>query len=232
MTIKLENVSFKYENENVLENVSFSIKKNDFIAIIGPNGGGKTTLIKLIMGFIAPTKGKIKIKKEQIGYVPQHLKIDRQFPINVLDLVLTGSIAKSPWFGFFPKNLKEKARELLDKIELLDHQNSCFGSLSGGQMQKALIARALMSDPSILILDEPTANIDAESEKKILELLLENKNRTILMVTHHIETIVDKVKKIICVQKTVKSLLPKDICEHFALGLYHYPLLNTDKGHL
>lgn len=238
--IEIKDLSFKYENENILENVSFAIDQNEFVGVIGPNGGGKTTLIKLILGFLPMQKGKIKIfgknPKEmvhQIGYVPQLFNVDRHFPLSVLDLVMMGAVAKAPWFGFYPKEIKEKAKKLLAMVNLSRYEESSFGKLSGGQIQKALIAKALISDPKILILDEPTANIDLQSEKEIMKILCkELENRTILMVTHNIQMIVHNVQKALCVQKHVTCMFPKEICEHFALGLYHYPLVKTKENHL
>ena len=230
--ILIKDLSFCYKIKQILHKVNLTIEKDDFIGIIGPNGGGKSTLLKLIMGFYTPHTGYIKIfnktpkeARDLIGYVPQSYNTDKSFPITVLDVVLMG-IYKNSKFGFFSKKQKEMAAELLKDLGLKDEIHKQFGKLSGGQIQKVLIARALISDPEILILDEPTANIDNESEKKIFELLL-SKKRTILMVSHDLQTIVTKVKNIFVVDTNVQSFLPKDICEHFKLGLYHNPLLGN-----
>ncbi len=229
--VSIKNLSLKFENTLVLENVNLAIKEGDFIGFVGPNGGGKTSLLKLILGLLSPTKGSIKVfgkppKKSFFGYVPQMSKADRSFPITVLELVLLGSLFKAPFFGY-PKNIKEKAAFLLEKVGLFEKRWRAFGSLSGGETQKALIARALMCDPDILVLDEPTANIDPIAEKAIYEFILEyKKEKTILMVTHDLDFIVKHVKNVVFVQKKVKTTLPENVCEHFALGLYHKPYLN------
>jgi zinc transport system ATP-binding protein len=232
--IKFEKVSFCYQIKPILQNVNLTIDEGDFIGIIGPNGGGKTTLLKLLMGMLTPHMGQIKIFnknpkeiRDKIGYVPQSYNIDKSFPITTLELVLLGMLTRSR-FGFFSKKLKDEAKELLDLIGLKKFIYTPFGKLSGGQIQRALIARALISHPEILILDEPIANIDPSSQKTILDLLINTeKKRTILMVSHDLQTIINEVKKIITVQCEVNTLLPKEVCEHFALGLYHKPIVGN-----
>ncbi|MFA6119571.1 MAG: ABC transporter ATP-binding protein [Parachlamydiales bacterium] len=230
--LEIEKVSFCYKVKPILKDVNLSVEEGDFLGIIGPNGGGKTTLLKLIIGIYAPHTGRIRVfgkepreVREKFGYVPQAYNIDKQFPITVLEFVLLGMLTKSH-FGFFKKDQKEKAIQILEKMGLKNFVHSPFGSLSGGETQKALIARALISDPEILILDEPTANIDPESEKTIFDILTEiNKTTTILMVSHDLQTIISRVKKVITVQCSVNTLLPSEVCEHFALGLYHSPII-------
>jgi zinc transport system ATP-binding protein len=229
--IEIKNLNFCYNHKPILKNINLSINENEFIGIIGPNGGGKTTLLKLIMGFYEPHEGKILInnKKPQdvrnlFGYVPQIYAFKKTFPISVLEVVMLGDIFKDKKIGC-NKILKEKAVFLLEKVGLKKFISSPFGSLSGGQSQRVLIARALISDPKILILDEPTANIDIETEEKMFNLFQE-KDRTILMVNHNLDTIVQKTKKIFIVETTLEKKLPKDICAHFKLGLYHNPLIN------
>ncbi len=234
--IKIQNLNFCYKVKPILLDVNLNIEKGDFIGIIGPNGGGKTTLLKLIMGMLKPHKGKIKIfnrnpkdMRDKIGYVPQKYNLDKYFPITNLELVLLGLLTKSR-FGFFTKNQKEKAKDLLEKVGLKEFIDKPFGKLSGGQAQRALIARALISDPEILILDEPTASIDPESEEAIFDILIKsNKNRTILMVSHDLNTIIKEVKKIVTVQKNVNVMTPEMVCKHFALGLYHPTIIRQKK---
>ncbi len=233
--IEIKNLRFCYSTKPILKDVNITINKNEFIGIIGPNGGGKTTLLKLLMGFFTPHMGTIKIfgKKPQdirhkFGYVPQSYNIDRTFPISVLDVVLLNTLNKKSFFSY-PKTIKTKAKDLLEKVGLKDHIYSPYGKLSGGQTQRALIARALISDPEILILDEPTANIDIEAEKDIFDLLTKDQTKTILMVTHDLNTIIEKVEKVLTVQCYVNTLLPKDVCKHFTLGLYHKPIIKIKK---
>lgn len=230
--IELKNVAYAYADSPVLADVSFSIAEGEFIGIFGPNGGGKTTLLKLLMGFLKPTEGSIAVfgmspeeAREQIAYVPQALRFDRQFPISVKEVVLSGRLAHLPWHGRYLPEDEAAAMEMLETVGLADMKSRAFGTLSGGQAQRVLIARALVSQPKLLLLDEPTASVDSAAEKEIYKILEELKGKiTILMVTHHLKTAMDQVGRVLCVRKSVVSLKPEEVCEHFAIGLYHPPL--------
>lgn len=225
MQIEINSLSFSYDNIQTLENVQLQVKKGEFIGIIGPNGGGKTTLLRLVMGFLTPSSGHIHVHGK-IGYVPQVQRTDREFPITVTELILLGAISKMNFWGTYPQSVKEKASQLIEKLGLSEHKHKVFGALSGGLAQRALLARALLSDPDILVLDEPTANIDIASSKIIFELLEEMKgDKTILLVTHDLKTIIERVTRVLCVQGKLSSFLPEEVCEHFALGLYHTPMM-------
>lgn len=234
--IHLSSLSFAYEHLTVLEQNELEIAQGSFIGIIGPNGGGKTTLLKLLMGFIRPTRGQIRIfglppiqARTQIGYVPQFHKCDREFPITVQELVLLGALSKTSMLGSYPKEIKQKAFALMEELGLWEHRNKSFGSLSGGLAQRALLARALLSDPDLLLLDEPTANVDPSSTALIMQKLQELKGeKTILLVTHDLRTIVERVDLVLCIQGQISTYLPKEVCEHFAFGLYHTPLLAAE----
>lgn len=231
MPIEIENLFFSYDNLNILQKVNLQVANGEFVGVMGPNGGGKTTLLKLIMGFLKPGRGKVSVSGT-IGYVPQVQRMDRDFPITLSELVLLGALSKTTFWGTYPEEVKRKADALIDHLGLSAHKNKVFGSLSGGLAQRALLARALLGDPELLLLDEPTANIDAASSAIIYELLESLKGKkTILLVTHDLKTIVERVDRVVCVQGTVSSFLPKDVCEHFALGLYHTPLLNVPENH-
>lgn len=235
--VELENVCFSFNKALVLEKVNLNIERGDFIGVVGPNGGGKTTLLKLIIGLLEPQKGALKVLgkkpkfvRSKIGYVPQSSNLDKNFPITLFELVLLGSISQESLFGKYPKSLKEKANDLLQKMDLYHLKDRPFGQLSGGETQRALIARALISDPAILVLDEPTSNIDASAERKVFDLILQNReDRTIIMVSHDLEVIIEYVKNIVFVKKQVTTTLPEKVCEHFALGLYHKPYLKSKK---
>jgi zinc transport system ATP-binding protein len=237
--IDINNLSFSYENSPLLANVSLQVKRGEFIGVIGPNGGGKTTLLKLLMGFLQPNGGKISLFKRppaaarlRIGYVPQVHRTDRDFPITLHELVLLGALSTVSFLGAYPPEIKEKALDLIEKLGLSPHKDQLFGSLSGGLAQRALLARALLSDPDLLLLDEPTANIDPPSSAAIFDLLSSFKGKkTVLFVTHDLRAVVERVDRILCVQGKIQILLPKDICEHFALGLYHTPLLGLPANH-
>ncbi len=235
--ISIENLYFQYDSMPALENVNVDIFSGEFVAIFGPNGGGKTTLLKLIMGLLVPQKGKLLLfdhppeeTRHLIGYVPQAMHFDRDFPISVLEVVMMGMLGKLSWRGSYPPDAKRKALLALERVGLAHKANASFGTLSGGEAQRTLIGRAIADAPSVLLLDEPTANVDIEAEKSIYAQLLElNQTMTILMVTHDLQTIVDKAGKLLCVQRQVTALKAKEVCEHFALGLYHTPL--TSKRH-
>lgn len=236
IAIYFNNVSFSYEEKLILQNASFEVMAGELIGIIGPNGGGKTTLLKLLMGFLTPCSGMIKIfgnspkhVLEKLSYVPQNLTYDKKFPITVKELVLSGLLSKLPWYGRYTPTQRKKAEKAMQEVNILGNQDSPIGSLSGGQMQRALIARALVSEPRVLLLDEPTANIDPQAEKDIYALLKKLSGKmTILMVTHDLKTAIDQVDRVLCVQGNVTTFKTKEVCEHFALGLYHTPLISDD----
>lgn len=233
MTIDVRNISFQYEDNQILDTISFNVQKGEFLGIFGPNGGGKTTLLKLLIGFLAPKKGTIrvlnkppKLARNQIGYVPQISSLDRQFPISVLDVVLMGVLDKSI-FRSYTVNAKKRALSTLDQLGLLHLQNRHFGSLSGGQIQRVLIARALVGEPSILFLDEPTANVDIEAEERIYQILERLKGSlTILMVTHDLQVMTKKVDRFLCIHRHLTTYSRDQVCSHFIKGLYHpkYPI--------
>ena len=229
VVLSFQNVFFAYKDIPVLSNASFDIKEGEFIGIIGPNGGGKTTACQLALGFLKPQRGDISLfhaspkrSRHHVGYVPQYHTYDSLFPISVLDVVLTGSLSKLNWLGQLPQEEKRKGYALLEKLGLLHLQNASFGCLSGGEAQKTLLARALISDPQMLLLDEPTANIDPASEKQIFSFLREYKEKkTILLVTHNFDALLEHTRRILCFQNQVASLNPQDVCKHFTLGMYH-----------
>lgn len=232
--ITFKDVCFAYaDSENVLQNVNIQINPGEFIGIIGPNGGGKTTLLKLILGFLKPTSGKVQVfgndptkRLSQLAYVPQTQRFDRQFPISVMEVVLSGRLSQLSWLGRYSAKDKEIALHSLERVGLADFQSQTFGTLSGGQAQRALIARALASEPQMILLDEPTASVDSRSEAEIYEILKTLQgSMTILMVTHDLIAAIAQVERVICVQRNATSLLPQEVCEHYAMGLYHTPLL-------
>lgn len=224
--IEAKDLSFAYDHDLIFSNISFCVADGEFIGIIGPNGGGKSTLLRLILGFLTPAGGSLTVGG-RMAYVPQNMRFDKHFPLSTLDLVLQGRLFHLPWYGVWKKHDIKKAQLALEQVNLIHLKDRPFGTLSGGEQQRALIARALVSDPKILILDEPTANVDHNAEKTILELLSSlQKHMTILLVTHDLQTAIDQVSRVLCVQREVVSYSPKEICEHYALGLYHPPLLN------
>ena len=233
--IQTESLSFHYGKTPILEDINLKVEKRQFVGIISPNGGGKTTLLKLILGFLKPTKGSIRVlgkspkaARKRMSYVPQALHRDKEFPISVIDVVLGGKLSEYSWFTGFSQDAVAQAYNLLDRLDLKRLAHEPFGNLSGGQAQKTLIARALISEPEVLLLDEPTSSVDAKSEKEIHEILRSlQEEMSILMVTHDIRAIIDNTKNILSVQRKVVTMNPADICEHFALGVYHTPLIQN-----
>jgi zinc transport system ATP-binding protein len=227
--IDVKNLTFDYDKTVIFDGVDLSIDQGEFIGIFGPNGGGKTTLFKLLLGFLKAKKGSIKLfgkqpqdAREKIGYVPQANLFDRKFPISVLEVVLSGMLREATFFGNFTKESKEKAMQALKRVGLADYADRAFGTLSGGQAQRVLIARSLVGNPSLLFLDEPTACVDPDAEKKIYSLLDDLKGElTILMITHDLSALVDRADRLLCVHRSITSYKPKEMCEHFTVGLYH-----------
>ncbi len=236
--VEIERLSFAYQDLPVLQDVTVTIHSGEFIGVIGPNGGGKTTLLKLILGFLKPLSGTIRVFGEppasalsQIAYVPQAMRFDKQFPISALEVVLQGRLAHLPWYGRYSHADKQAALDALERVGLLEFQHNAFGTLSGGQAQRVLIARALASSPALLLLDEPTASVDAQAQNEIYALLKRLQgSMTILMVTHDLGIAIDHVQRVICVQRTVMTLKPQEVCQHFAFGLYHPPLIKPGKN--
>ena len=197
--IKINDLFYKYNKTDVLENINLSIKNDDFLAIIGPNGGGKSTLLKLILGLLTPQNGKIqkKIKNNQIGYVPQNTNLNIDFPITALEIVLMGHISsKKKIFGYSKEDIA-CAMDSLNKVSMQDFANSKIGDLSGGQRQRVFIARALCSNPKVMLLDEPTASIDVKGQQEIYELLRElNKTICIVVVSHDLSILLNYAKNV------------------------------------
>lgn len=209
--IDIKGVSFSYDKEPILQNISLSVKKDDFLAIIGPNGGGKSTLLKLMLGLLKPNKGEIKIlgnapckKISQIGYVPQNTNINIDFPIKVIEIVMMGHVgSKRPLFGY-GKDEVACAMGALAQVGMDRYADAKIGSLSGGQRQRVMIARALCAHPQILILDEPTSSIDVKGQREIYDLLkVLSESITIIVVSHDISVILEYANKVAHINKTL-----------------------------
>ncbi|MDP8228973.1 MAG: ABC transporter ATP-binding protein [Candidatus Electryoneaceae bacterium] len=225
--VNFNDVTFSYGVVPILQDVSFNVMADDLMYIVGPNGGGKTTLLKLILGLIKPTSGKILVfgdlperARRRIGYTPQHIHYDPQFPVTAMEIVLMGTLG-SKWGGRYSKSDKSTALEALDQIGLADLSDRLFPNLSGGQRQRVLIARSLASDPDLLLLDEPTANIDARTEDKLSEIINELNNRmTILMVSHDLGFASQTVTNVLCVNHKVVIHPTSDITDERILNIY------------
>ncbi|WP_300972376.1 metal ABC transporter ATP-binding protein, partial [Helicobacter rodentium] len=212
--IECKNVKFYFTKEQILYNVNWTICEGDFWAIIGPNGGGKSTLARLLVGLLKPTSGEIiKDKNLRIGYVPQNTFLNRHFPITTLEVVMMGFLKPRLFGGFLPKNAREIAMEKLKWLRMESYADKKIGELSGGQRQRVLIARALCGNPNLLILDEPTASVDQKSQKEIYDLLRQiNQEKTIIMIGHDVSVLLDCAKKVLYVNKEVTTHnLPNNI---------------------
>ena len=207
--IELEDVWFGYERTTILQNVSLALAQGEFLGIIGPNGGGKTTLLKLMLGILKPNRGRIRIlgqaphdASHRVGYVPQSTDFNRSFPISVLDVALMGRLTMSRMGKRYSRRDREKVSDILQKVGMWDYRYSPIGKLSGGQRQRVFIARALATDPEILFLDEPTTSVDPEFETDLYDFLRElNKEVTIVVITHDIGIVSSHMKSIACVNK-------------------------------
>lgn len=207
--IEIKNLSAGYDGRTVLHDVNLDVYERDFLGIIGPNGGGKTTLIKCILGLLKPTGGEIILHapdKSQLflGYLPQYNTIDRKFPISVEEVILSGLSIQKSLSSRFTLEQKEKGKQIIARMGLEGLERRSIGQLSGGQLQRALLGRAIISDPSVLILDEPSTYIDKRFEARLYELLAEiNKECAIILVSHDIGTVLQQVKSIACVNETL-----------------------------
>ncbi len=189
--LKVNQLSLGYENQVVINNISFEVNNKDFVLVIGSNGVGKSTLIKGILGIIKPISGEISrdLNSKNIGYMPQETKVDKNFPASVMEIVLSGLINKMGRRPFYNKEDKDKAREALRILKIENLEKKIFSELSGGQRQKVLLARSLCATTNLLILDEPSNNLDQESKVDFyctLKHLNEGHGITIIMITHDI----------------------------------------------
>jgi zinc transport system ATP-binding protein len=229
--LELKSVYAGYKDEIILNDVSFEIFDDDFIGIIGPNGGGKTTLLKVILGLIKPIKGTIEYfgdsntdRNNKIGFLPQINQIDKKFPVSVYDVVLSGLIYNTGFYYHHPKAERIKARETLERLGICDLRKLPISDLSGGQMQKVLLARAIVSSPRLLILDEPNTFVDNKFEGELYEILVQlNKDMGIIIVSHDIGTISTYIKTIACVNRGLHYHKSNKITEQ-QLASYNCPI--------
>jgi zinc transport system ATP-binding protein len=210
--IEISNLSFSYDGAAVLENVDLTIQERAFVCMVGPNGGGKTTLLKLILGLLEPTAGTLRVfgrppreVRRRLGYMPQHAQHDPRFPATVIDVVRMGRLGLGRGFGPFTRADHQAAEDALREVGLLELKSRPFAQLSGGQRQRLLIARALACGPDLLLLDEPTSNLDILVQGDFHELLRDlNQRLTVLLVSHDIGFVSRFVRTVVCVNRDVR----------------------------
>ena len=231
--VDIENLSFGYLPEGlaqpVLEDVTLQISSDEFLGVVGPNGGGKTTLLKIILGLLTPQRGTVKVFgqspnrcRSRIGYVPQHAELDASAPASVLDVVLMGRLGLSSWGPRYRRVDTEAAIHALEKTETAELAKRPIRTLSGGQRQRVLIARALAADISLLLLDEPTAGVDAHMERGLI-VLLERLNETlpIVMISHDISFVSAHLKRVACLNRTLFCHTAQELSEEMVAAMYH-----------
>lgn len=231
--LNIDKLTVYYQHVRALSEVSLRVQQGEYLGIIGPNGGGKSTLLRAILGLIKPHSGKIEIfglpqnkALGKIGYVPQFTKFYRDFPISLKDTVLMGRLrGKIPIFYRYTKDDIDRADSLMEKLELYPLRNRQIGQLSGGQIQRTLIARALITEPEILLLDEPTASLDTESKSHIYTILEElNKAMTIIMVTHDMSAISSHVHSLACLNENLYYHGDSELSDDVINDLYGCPV--------
>jgi len=228
--VEINHLSIKFNEQLILNDINFSIEEKDFMAIIGPNGGGKTTLLKVILGILTPDEGKVKVfgkdpkkSKDLMGYLPQRLDFDHDFPINVFETVLMGR-----YHGLLKKysNQDHKAvTQALKDVEMDELKDRQISKLSGGQMQRVFIARAIVRDPKLLIMDEPMASIDPEMQHSFYELMSRLKNKmAIVLVSHDVGAVSTHVDKIACLNQKLYYHGPVEDSADGLEEVYHCPI--------
>jgi zinc transport system ATP-binding protein len=230
--IEVEKVSFFYDNHPILTDVSMTVEDRDFLAIIGPNGSGKTTLLKIIMGILNPGEGKVRVFGKTpreaagtVGYVPQDTGLNKDFPISVQDVALMGRLGKLRREGRYTSEDRGQARRVLEKVGMWEYRDRQIGKLSGGQRQRVLIARALSAEPAILLMDEPTASVDAQFHTYLYDLLKElNSTITIVVVSHDISILSSYINSVACLNRTLYYHDAGEITNEMLHSTYQCPV--------
>ncbi|KAA6332052.1 High-affinity zinc uptake system ATP-binding protein ZnuC, partial [termite gut metagenome] len=208
--LTIEHLSAAYDKQTVLHDVNLTVNRHDYLGIIGPNGGGKTTLVRIILGLLKPSGGEIRfyqngnpVKSVKIGYLPQYNNIDQKFPISVQEVILSGLSSEKTLAGRFTQAHRERVQHTISRMGLEGLENRTVGQLSGGQLQRTLLGRAIISDPQAVILDEPDTYIDKQFEARLYELLAEiNKECAVIVVSHDINTLKQHAKTMVYVMGT------------------------------
>ena len=231
--VEIKSVWFGYPPDPmespVLRDINLNVDEKDFLGIVGPNGGGKTTLLKILLGLLRPLRGSVRVFgqsperiRDRMGYVPQYSQVDVTVPARVLDVVLTGRLGRSLWGAWYSKNDVERARYALSLTSTEDLSERPVGTLSGGQRQRVLIARALAADARILLLDEPTSGVDVHMERGLIELLQKlNEQIPIVMISHDISFVSSSLKRVACLNQALTCHHAHEINDHVVAAMYH-----------
>jgi len=238
--VKLEDIWMRYDGIHVLEDINLSIHHGDFLGIIGPNGGGKTTLLKIILGLLKPTRGQVTYPehtleqgRKLVGYVSQHNLFDRDFPASIWDVAITGRCKTTGLFRRYSKADKEATARALDTVGMLDLADRQMGKLSGGEQQRVFIARALATKPELLLLDEPTASVDTTTQTEFYELLENLKQDiSIVIVSHDLSAISIYVDKIACLNVQLYYHGSTEISPDVLEATYKCPVQMIAHGHV
>ena len=236
--ICFEGVSFSYGHSLVVEDADFDIYKGESVCVVGPNGGGKSTLLKLMLGLLRPDVGAVhllgdtpKRSRARVGYVPQHIDFDPLFPVSVLDVVLMGRLTRRS-FGFCGRKDTERAMGALEQMGLADKAHASFAALSGGQRQAVLIARALAAEVEVLLLDEPTAHVDVAAEERLMASLKAlREDLTLVTVSHDLAFVSRSVPKVVCVNRCVHVHPTTELTEARLRELYGFEVRMVQHDH-
>jgi zinc transport system ATP-binding protein len=232
LDVELEKVSFSYGGPLVLQDVTLAVEHGEFLGVVGPNGSGKTTLLRLILGLLEPTAGKVRVlgrepaeAHKSIGYVPQFASFERDFPISVEEMVLQGRLGRTRLVGRYTRTDRAAAQKAMTQVRVEDASRQHIGGLSGGQVQRALVARALVTEPQILVLDEPTSNVDLRAEDNIFNLLEQlRESMTIVVVSHDIGFMTQYVSRVACLNRTLVCHTTSEVTGQVIEELYGAPV--------
>jgi len=230
--VTLEGVWVSYNGEPALQDISITIREGDFLGIIGPNGGGKTTLLKVILGLLKPSRGRVTVLGKNpreshagVGYVPQGALFDKYFPISVWQVTLMGRYSHTGLFRRYTPEDKEMAEKALKRVGMWQYKNRQIGELSGEQQKRVLIARALSASPAIMLLDEPTESVDPKVQTEFYELLQElHREMAIVLVSHDVTAVSIYVNEIACLNRKLVYHGPKEISDEVLEGTYQCPV--------
>lgn len=224
--IETDGMSVGYDGKVVLRDVSISVKERDFLGIVGPNGCGKTSLIKVLLGLMSPMSGSVRymrdgntVKSLSMGYLPQYTSLDRKFPVSVHDVVLSGLKPSLRPYASYAGRQQERVREVLHTLEIDHLQHRHIGELSGGQLQRVLLARAIVSGPEVLVLDEPNTYIDRHFQTQLYTMLSRiNESCAVVIVSHDIDSVLNNSKHVVIVNRSVRLCPAADVTEEDIAG--------------